>query len=87
MWLLEEYAAVVIVTAFVVLNIGVVVRLAVGPSRVAIRGAEESNQPHHEGSVSYGPALKYSSPWPWVLAIVISGAMWVGIGWLIWKLI
>jgi hypothetical protein len=33
------------------------------------------------------PALRYSSACPWVLALAISGAMWVGIGWLIWKLV
>jgi hypothetical protein len=34
-----------------------------------------------------GAALRYSSPWPWVLALVISSTMWVGIGWLIWTLV
>ena len=33
------------------------------------------------------PGLKYSSARPWILALAISIAMWVGIGWLIWKLI
>ena len=33
------------------------------------------------------PGLKYSSARPWVLALAISSAMWVGIGWLIWKLV
>jgi hypothetical protein len=36
-------------------------------------------------SVFYAPALKYSSPWPWALALMTSGAMWAGLGWLIWK--
>src|SRR5262245_25811056 len=31
------------------------------------------------------PGLRYSSARPWVLALAISSAMWVGIGWLIWK--
>jgi len=33
------------------------------------------------------PGLRYSSARPWVLALAISSAMWVGIGWLIWKLV
>jgi len=36
---------------------------------------------------SVAPGLKYSSARPWVLALAISSAMWVGIGLLIWKLI
>jgi len=39
-----------------------------------------------EATVS-GPALRYSSPWPWVLALAISSTMWVGIGWLVWTLV
>ena len=31
------------------------------------------------------PVLRYSSPWPWILALAISSTMWVGIGWLVWK--
>lgn len=33
------------------------------------------------------PVLRFSSPWPWVFALAISCAMWVGIGWVIWKII
>jgi hypothetical protein len=33
------------------------------------------------------PALRYSSPWPWFLALAISSTMWVGIGWLIWTFV
>jgi len=40
-----------------------------------------------EASARYGPALKYSSPRPWVLALVVSSAMWAGIGWLVWKFV
>jgi hypothetical protein len=40
-----------------------------------------------EASARYGPALKYSSPRPWLLALVISSAMWAGIGWLVWKFV
>ena len=38
------------------------------------------------GAVS-SPDLRYSSPWPWVLALAIGGTMWIGIGWLIWTLV
>ncbi len=40
----------------------------------------------HSG-LAVGPALRYSSPKPWLLAIAISSAMWVGIGWAIWSVI
>jgi hypothetical protein len=28
--------------------------------------------------------LRYSSPWPWMLALAISLSMWASLGWLIW---
>jgi hypothetical protein len=28
--------------------------------------------------------LRYSSPWPWLGALVISLSMWASLGWLIW---
>jgi hypothetical protein len=28
------------------------------------------------------PGLRYSSPWPWVLALGISLSMWAGLAWL-----
>jgi hypothetical protein len=31
------------------------------------------------------PALNYSSPWPWALALAISTTIWVGGAWLIWN--
>jgi hypothetical protein len=33
------------------------------------------------------PALRYSSPRPWLLAASISGAMWAGIIWAIWRVL
>jgi hypothetical protein len=32
------------------------------------------------------PPLRYSSPWPWVRAIIISCMLWACIGWVIWRL-
>jgi hypothetical protein len=32
------------------------------------------------------PPLRYSSPWPWVRAIIISCMLWAGIGWVVWRL-
>ncbi len=29
------------------------------------------------------PALRYSSPWPWVLGLSISIPIWAGVGWLL----
>jgi len=40
-----------------------------------------------EASTARGSALRYSSPWPWVLALTISCGMWAGIGWLIWTFV
>jgi hypothetical protein len=36
--------------------------------------------------VRMAPGLRFSSPWPWVRAIMISLLLWAGIGALIWKL-
>ena len=33
------------------------------------------------------PALRYSSPRPWLLAVSVSGAMWAGIIWAIWRIL
>ncbi len=52
--------------------------------------AEPTKQANHVARYAvsgYGPTLRYSSPWPWVLALAISATMWAGIGWLIWKLV
>jgi hypothetical protein len=38
-------------------------------------------------AVVSSPALRYSPPWPWVIALAISCTMWVGIGWLIWTFV
>jgi len=32
------------------------------------------------------PGLRFSSPWPWVRAIMISLLLWAGIAALIWRL-
>ena len=36
--------------------------------------------------VGVAPGLRYSSPWPWVRAIMISVLLWAGIAALIWRL-
>lgn len=53
--------------------------------RAALSG--DMVRPGHgaQGATVLAPALRYSSPWPWALALAISGGMWAGIGWLIWK--
>jgi hypothetical protein len=40
-----------------------------------------------EAGASYAPALRYSSPLPWALAIVIGAGLWAGIGWLVWRFV
>jgi hypothetical protein len=32
-------------------------------------------------------AIRFSSPMPWVLAIILSVAIWAVIGWSLWRLI
>jgi hypothetical protein len=39
---------------------------------------------HPERTSAHG--LRYSSPWPWIVAIVISLAMWTSIAALVWVL-
>jgi hypothetical protein len=33
------------------------------------------------------PALRYSSPRPWLLAVSISSGMWAGIIWTVWRIL
>jgi len=51
------------------------------------RALEESGCLLREADAGISPPLRYSSPWPWVLALAISSTMWVGIGWVLWKLV
>jgi hypothetical protein len=44
-------------------------------ARFKLRGA--ANTPN-------SPALRYSSPWPWALALAISSTIWLAAAWLIW---
>jgi hypothetical protein len=37
-------------------------------------------------SVQMVPVLTFSSPWPWVRAIMVSLLLWAGIAALIWRL-
>jgi hypothetical protein len=53
----------------------------------AQRGLFNAGQAEHAiGSVNHQniSGLRYSSPWPWVVAGAISLAMWASIGWIIW---
>jgi hypothetical protein len=36
---------------------------------------------------TYAPALRYSSPRPWILAVSISSGMWAGIIWTVWRIL
>jgi hypothetical protein len=38
-------------------------------------------------TTSPGHAIQFSSPMPWVLAIVLSVAIWAVMGWLLWRFI
>jgi hypothetical protein len=61
---------------------------AAGASPVRIRGnpAVEDLRPGQTGKAVYpGGGLRYSSPLPWIVAIVLSSALWAMLGWLIWR--
>jgi hypothetical protein len=53
----------------------------------AATGATETAGYAARPAIETAPALRYSSPRPWILGLAISSAMWVGIGWLIWTLV
>jgi hypothetical protein len=41
----------------------------------------------HQGEiVDLGNGIRYSSPRPWILAIVLSLALWATLGWSAWRL-
>ena len=68
-------------------------------ARIADMRAEQSTSNVHdllaepltrEASGLAEPRLRYSSPWPWLLAICISAVLWVVIAvvaWLVWTLL
>jgi len=33
-----------------------------------------------------GEGFRYSSPWPWVLAVALSLVLWAMLGWYFWQL-
>jgi len=37
-------------------------------------------------TVNPSTGIRYSSPWPWILAIVLSLMLWAMIGWVLWWL-
>jgi hypothetical protein len=49
-------------------------------------GGIEKPYTRHASEAQDGPALTYSSPWPWALALVISITIWLAAAWLIWTL-
>jgi hypothetical protein len=53
------------------------------PSR---RRAEKSANATPDIGVTAPPNLRYSSPWPWGRAIIISCMLWACIGWVVWRL-
>ena len=38
-------------------------------------------------AISHVPSLRYSPPWPWILALTISMTLWAFLVWLIWVLV
>jgi hypothetical protein len=50
------------------------------------RGRIDSAYDAQDIATRLAPGLRYSSPWPWVSAIMISLLLWTGIAAAIWKL-
>jgi hypothetical protein len=50
------------------------------------RGLIDSAYETQDTGARLAPGLRYSSPWPWVSAIMISLLLWAGIAAAIWKL-
>jgi len=42
------------------------------------------NRGRKGGTANPNKVIRFSSPWPWILAIVLSLALWAMLGWLIW---
>jgi hypothetical protein len=56
--------------------------LDVEPTLGAIDRADGRHE-HMNIDIGNVPGLRYSSPWPWVLALGISLSMWIGLVWLV----
>jgi hypothetical protein len=54
---------------------------AAGPT---VSNIGQANPAIGDVDIRHVPGLRYSSPWPWIFATVISLAMWSSLGWLIW---
>jgi hypothetical protein len=50
------------------------------------RLAEKATNGIPDIGVGTPPPLRYSSPRPWVRAIIISCMLWACIGWVVWRL-
>ena len=46
-------------------------------------GRNRTNDRLGRDEIANAPSLKYSSPWPWALALGISLSMWAGLIWLV----
>ena len=50
------------------------------------RSLTDNSYRNRDIGVQMAPGLRFSSPWPWVRAIMISLVLWAGIAALIWGL-
>jgi hypothetical protein len=48
---------------------------------------DEAGQARYAIETLNHPGLKYSSPWPWFLALGIGLALWASLGWTLWILL
>jgi hypothetical protein len=52
------------------------------------RGDADQTQPAiGKRNRTAGDELRFSSPWPWIFAAIVSLAMWASIAWLVWAAI
>jgi hypothetical protein len=56
------------------------------PDSELSRGRTDIAYRTHDIGTAAAPVLRFSSPWPWFSAIMISLLLWAGIAALIWRL-
>jgi hypothetical protein len=49
-----------------------------------VRHIRQADHALRDGGFRRADGLRYSSPWPWMLALAISLTMWASLAWLIW---
>ena len=62
-----------------------IIRLRNGAPRMNLMSSDyRPGQPVE--MIDPGEGLRYSSPWPWILATALSLVLWAMFGWSLWRL-